>query len=82
MCARYSDKRVWNLGGKCNSHSHMTLTIKAVNQQENLRRVGDIIQTMLEVQNSTEPLCIHSLRLEEVWEASTDPLEPTNLQGV
>lgn len=48
---------VWKLGRKCSFHSLGTLAIEAVNQQENLPRVGDMIHLMPEVQNSTEWVC-------------------------
>lgn len=52
--ARYTDKRVWNLGGKCSFHSLGTLALKAVYQQESMLRVGDVFQIMPKVQDSTE----------------------------
>lgn len=51
---RYTDKRVWKLGGKCSFPSFGTLAIKAVSQQEGMLRVGDIIQLLPKVQDSTE----------------------------
>ena len=52
--ARYTDERVWKLGGKCSVHSFGTLAVKAVSQQEGMLRGGDIIQLMPKVQDSTE----------------------------